>query len=877
MAINKTTTEYRALHISLIYMLVAGVWFFSAHGLVDSMGSRDFFALLWRVKSAFFFLVFSALLLYHHLHLFEVRQAALARHYDSLGKYANDIILLCNGSGRIVEANDRALAAYGYSLQEMLAMHNVELLAPEERANLTDVWSRIGREGGLIFETVHNRKDGTTFPVEVSARTIQMEDQEWCQATIRDITERKQAEKALRESEEKFRNIMESSLVSIYVIQDGTFKYVNQTLLEKSGYTEEELLGQCSPLDLIAPEHRETVARNLQERLAGVPGHPYEIRILRKDGTYIDVVAWGSVIQFQGRLANVGTLVDITERKRAEAELRKLSRAIEQSASTVVITDRDGNIEYINPHFTESTGYPREEAIGQNPRMLKSGYTSDEEYQKLWQDIASGQVWKGEFKNKRKDGSYFWEYAIISPVLDEHGVITHFVAVKDDITTQKAVAERIERLAHYDTLTGLPNKDSLCDRLTDAIDLAQSKAGHAALLTFDLDRFKDINDSLGHQVGNELLLQLAERIRHCCRDEDTVARISGDEFAVVLPDTDAEGAVHVGKKILRLVQQPFVVDGRHLTLTCSMGIAISPADGADVDTMLRNADAAQHQAEALGGDNFQFFAIKMNDAALQHLMLENELRGAVQRGELELYFQPQIRLADGVIDGTEALVRWRHPQRGLVPPAEFIPIAEECGLIVEIGRWVLQEACRQAKSWQQEGLPAIIVAVNLSALQFRRGNLLEQVSDALRDSGLEPRFLELELTESVILQDMDEVRDVLLKVAEMGIGISIDDFGTGYSSFAYLRKLHIDKLKIDQSFVRGVLDSEEDAAIVNAIIALARALKINVVAEGVETEEVCRFIKQAGCDQAQGYYCSKPLEIGQFKQMLEQGCPHHWQ
>jgi EAL domain-containing protein (putative c-di-GMP-specific phosphodiesterase class I) len=279
----------------------------------------------------------------------------------------------------------------------------------------------------------------------------------------------------------------------------------------------------------------------------------------------------------------------------------------------------------------------------------------------------------------------------------------------------------------------------------------------------------------------------------------------------------------------------------------------------------------------MGGDNYQFFAVKMNASALQHLTLENELREAVRNGELELHFQPQVRVIDGVIDGAEALVRWRHPVRGLVSPADFIPIAEESGIIVDIGQWVLHEACKQAKAWQQEGLPPIPVAVNLSAIQFRRSNVLEQVGEALRESGLEPRYLELELTESVILQGMDGVEEALRQLAAMGVAVSIDDFGTGYSSFSYLRKLHIDKLKIDQSFVRGVHDSEEDAAIVHAIVALARALKLNVVAEGVETAEEYNFMKEAGCDQVQGYYCSRPLEVEKFKQMLEQGCPNHRQ
>jgi diguanylate cyclase (GGDEF)-like protein/PAS domain S-box-containing protein len=872
MRVKRTKKRSRALRTSLMYVLVASVWMVSAHGLQDVAGSEGFFARLWSIKSAFLFIILTTLLLYYHLHLFEMRQYALARHFGSIGKYANDIILLINEHGRIVEFNDRALSAYGYTYEEMLALHDVDLLAPEGQAEIEEAHADLGK--GIVYETRYRRKDGTTFFAEVSIRAIDSQGHRWRQAIIRDISDRKQAEQALRESEENLRNIMESSLVSIYVIQDGVFKYINRTLLEKSGYTAEELLGWRNPLDLIAPEFRKIVAQNLQERLAGIPGHPYEIKVLRKDGSQLDVLAWGAVIQYQGKPANVGTILDISEHKQAENELRKLSHAIEQSASTVVVANRDGVIEYVNPRFTETTGYTREEAIGQNPRLLKSGHTSQEDYQKMWQTITAGQVWRGEFKNKRKDGSFYWEFAIISPVVDDSGKITNFVAIKEDITQQKEAADRLDQLVHYESLTGLFNRETLRERLAFAIDVAQQEQNQIGIVSFDIDRFKDINDSLGPPAGDQILVQLSERLRHSFRSADALARVGGDEFVAVISHAGVEGAGFIGQKLLGLVQEPFEVGGRIMSLTCSVGIAIFPTDGTDVDTLMRNADAAQHQAKAIGGNNCQFFSVSMNTAALNRLTIASELRTALLKEELELYFQPQVRLVDGVIDGAEALVRWRHPEKGMMPPAEFIPIAEESGIIVEIGLWVLNQACLQAKKWQDEGLPALPVAVNLSAVQFSRGDVLGQVAQALAISKLAPCYLELEITESVILQEMEKVQHVLQRLGELGVAVSIDDFGTGYSSFTYLRKLHIDKLKIDQSFVRGVVDNQEDVAIVNATIALAKAFKLNVVAEGVETADQYRFMQEAGCDQVQGYYCSKPLSIEQFKEALVQGCSH---
>ncbi len=858
-----------ALWTSLVYLLLAGGWLYSSERWLEALAGGRFS----RLTLDTVYLLVPAVLLYVLLRLFEWRHEALTRHYVYLGKYTNDIVFLLDHKGRVVECNEHALTAYGYPRAEMLAMHGSDLRIEKERATFGEDWRRQGNMDGLTYETVHRRKDGSSFPVEVSARPIKVRGRELRQIIIRDITERKQAEQALRASEEKFRRIMETTPVGSYVIQDLIFKYVNPAMAQMFGYTPDEIIDRLGPPELVVPEERERISRNLTERAHGVPGHPYEVKSLRKDGSSFDSLVWGIDFEYEGRPASVGTLIDISERKHAETDLRKLWRAIEQNPSTVIITNRKGIIEYVNPRFSETTGYTREEVVGKYARMLKSRFTSEQEFRQMWKTIAGGQTWRGEFKNTRKDGSLFWESAIISPVLDERGKISHFIALKDDITDQKTATERIEYLSHFDTLTGLPNQEVLRDRLQQAIAVAQRNQEEVAVLFFDLDRFKYINDALGHAIGDRLLQELALRLKQSCRLADTLARMSADEFVVVLPETGPTGVAHVVQKLMKLMEQPFNVKEQRITFTASIGISLFPSDGHDPDTLLRNADTAMHHAKAQGGNSYQFFTASMNVSVLQHMTVEHELRRALELGELEVFFQPQVRLSDGVISGAEALVRWRHPQRGMVAPSEFIPIAEESGLIIELGEWVLHEACRQAKAWQDSGLPAITVAVNLSAVQFRRRNVLQQVRDALDKSGLEPRWLELELTESVILQDADVVLDKVKQLGAIGVTVSIDDFGTGYSSLSYLCKFPLDKLKIDQSFVRDMLTSSDNAEIVRTIVGMAHNLRLEVLAEGVETIAQFDFLRDLGCDQMQGYYCAKPMPAADFAHLLGQNCP----
>ncbi len=553
------------------------------------------------------------------------------------------------------------------------------------------------------------------------------------------------------------------------------------------------------------------------------------------------------------------------ERAQTEHILNKLSQAVEQSPNTIVITDLQANIEYANAAFTKATGYSLSEAVGKNPRILHSGKTPRATYDDMWAHLTSGKIWKGELINRRKDGSEYIESARISPVRQADGRVTNYLAIKEDITEQKLAEARIRQLAHFDLLTGLPNLTLLKDRFAQAMSLVQRGSTQMAVLFLDLDHFKNINDTLGHRVGDELLIQLATRLKLLVRDEDTLSRLGGDEFILVLPGTDAGGAAHVAGKILAEVAKICRIAQHELVVTPSIGIAMYPSDGMDFDKLYQSADVAMYRAKKDGRNTFRFFTTEMQERSARRLQLENALRHALERKQLQLHYQPQISMQDGHVVGAEALLRWQHPELGTVSPAEFIPVAEESGLILTIGEWVLRTAVQQARAWMDSGQPPITIAVNLSAVQFRHAHLTELVMQILEEAGLPPQYIELELTESVAMDAPLVAITVMDDLHERGIRMSIDDFGTGYSSLSYLKKFKVNKLKIDQSFVRNLSEDTESRAIVTAIITLASSLGFQTIAEGVETAGQLAFLRLQGCNEVQGYYFSKPLEVSQFE------------
>lgn len=678
-------------------------------------------------------------------------------------------------------------------------------------------------------------------------------------------------EKELKKSEEKFRQLAETTEAIFweYDVVADRWSYIAPQVTRMLGYAPEEWTNFQFWTDHLHEADREWVTLYCKQKTQQGKAHTFDYRFLKKDGKTVWLRDFISIeMEFNRPIRLRGLMIDITERKTTELELKKLSLAVKQSPAAVVITDIQGAIEYINPKFTRITGYTLEEVRGRNPRILQSGNMPPEVYQNLWETISLGEEWHGELENKRKDGSFFWELASISPVRDKTGKITHFIGVKEDITERKRYEKRLHHMATHDELTGLANRTLLQERLNQSLQHAYGSNRQVAVLLLDLDRFKVINDSLGHDFGDKLLGAVAKRLSKSVRTGDIIARLGGDEFVVLLPEVDeASTAALVANKLLQCLSAPFVIDGREIIVTASMGICLSSPDSNDETTLIRNADIAMYRAKS-AGNNFAFYSPDMNRQIIETMELESALRLALEREEFCLHYQPIVDLASGRITGCEALIRWQHPSRGMVSPGDFIPLAEETGLIVDIGNWVLIEACRQAKAWQTAGLPPLVVSVNLSARQFRKDDLAQSVQLVLEQTGLDASLLDLELTESMIMDDSIGAVRTMQDLKKLGVVLSLDDFGTGYSSLNYLRRFPVDTLKIDRSFVGDVASDPSCASVTTSIIAIAHNLKLKTVAEGVENREQLAFLAGCGCDSYQGFVFSKPLSAQQFAALI---------
>lgn len=679
----------------------------------------------------------------------------------------------------------------------------------------------------------------------------------------------------LAESYQLLRSIIDNSPVRIFW-KDKTFRYLgcNKIFAQDAGFENpNELIGKTDD-DLVWKEQAHLYREDDQSVMElGRDKLFFEEPQTTPTGKHI----WLSTSKVPlrdaqgGVIGLLGIYEDITKRKITEEQLLKLSQAIEQNSSAVMITDVEGTIEYVNAAFTSTTGYTPQEAIGQNPRFLGSLNTPTYLYNDLWNHLIKGEPWSGEFINRHKNGEEYFQSIVATPIVDKNGKITNYMAVGEDITNRKKSEEQIHFLANYDPLTGLPNRRQMEDHFNYISSIARRNEQPFALMYLDLDHFKDINDSLGHNVGDELLINLSQRLKSILREEDTISRQGGDEFVLLLPGADASAASVIAHKLLENVHQPILLREYELSVTFSIGIALYPSDGDSLEILSKNADAAMYRAKMEGRNSYRFFTEEMQQKSMRTLKLSNALHHAIQNNELHLVYQPQISANSSMIIGTEALLRWNHPVFGNVSPSEFIAIAEDNGLILQIGEWVLRTAIAQAKAWIDKGLPPIIMAVNLSAIQFRDSALPELITSILQEIQLPPEYLEIELTERAAMHDPEKAIVIMNKLHHQGIRMSIDDFGTGYSSLSYLKKFNIYKLKIDQSFVRDISTDAEDKAIVGAIIDMAKGLGLLTIAEGVETITQLEFLKNQGCNEIQGYLFSKPLTSSDFESFVAEG------
>lgn len=592
------------------------------------------------------------------------------------------------------------------------------------------------------------------------------------------------------------------------------------------------------------------------KRLAMVVG------IGNKSGPYAD-----SDVEFLHLMAH--GLWQATHKLETDTALRRFSLATDQNPNPIVITDLDARIEYVNEAFTQVSGYAASEALGRNPRILQSGKTAPSVYKEMWSRLLSGQAWTGELINRRKNGQEYYERALIFPIRNDDGVITHYLAHKEDVSERKSAAERIQYLSEFDQLTGLPNRVLLMEQLQFELSQAQRSAQSLLVLWLNLDLFKDINDAFGHDTGDSILREVARRLRTLAKGHDLVARYSGDNFIIVRSNTDQFGASRLASQLFETLSRPIALQGQELVLTASIGLAMSPNDGTTANDLMRCAETAMYRVKHTSRNSYSFFSPDMQERTARALQLTNALKLAFGRNELRLVYQPQVSLQDGQRVGAEALIRWRHPQLGDISPAEFIPLVENAGLSTQLGEWVFQRALTDLRSWLDQGLPLVKVAVNLSANQFAEADLAIRIGRQLQTSGVPAQWIELELTEVAAMKNPAQAIQTMSALSALGLSLSIDDFGTGYSSLSQLKRFDVHKLKIDQSFISDVVNDSEDQAIVLAIIQMAHSLGMITLAEGVETSEQLAYLRSQHCDQIQGYLYSRPLERDDFAAWLQ--------
>ncbi len=814
--------------------------------------------------------------------------------FRSIYESSHDAIILLTEQG-FIDCNQRTLEMFGMTTKaEFLTCPPSNLSLPlqpdgQNAASAANAHITVALEhGSNHFEWVCCRKNGAEFPAEIMLSAFDFAGRRVLQATVHDITQRKKTEAALH-----------TTLAHLQATYDklDVEKELNQKIIETSpvGIAIYDEQGDCIVANPALAHHigaavSQVVGQNYHRLESWKQSGLYELALkaLTKTDPSSTVVWHNSSFGKKVRLSTVLCSLqrggqrhlmllttDITEsihaQKALEESEERFRRVVSEAPIPIIIHAEDGEVLEVNKVWTETTGYSHSD-IPTTKIWTEKAYGI--ESQRVQQKISPVYTLKqrsdqGEATITCKNGSTrIWNISA-APVGKLPDGRRYAISTAEDITDRKAAQEQVEFLAYHDVLTGLPNRLLSKDHFELAVSFAARENTKVAVVFLDLDNFKVINDSLGHGIGDALLKVVATRLKACLRDTDTLSRQGGDEFLIVLsamPDLEAVG--HAVEKILAQMIDTFYIEGNELSNSLSIGIAVYPDDGKDYDTLLKKADMAMYQSKEAGRNTYRFYTEKMNVDANEHLQIRNNLRKGLEREEFVLHYQPQIDLSRNAVIGAEALIRWNHPEFGMISPARFIPIAEESGLIVQMGDWVLLEACRQAVAWRQAGLPELVIAVNLSAVQFKRGDLEKSVIQALTQSGLDPALLELELTESILIQDAEKVLGTVQRLKTLGVKLSIDDFGTGYSSLSYLKRFAVDKLKIDQSFVRDMADDPNDAVIVRTIIQMAKSLNLKTIAEGVETERQLALLKLQHCDEAQGYHFAQPMPAEEFSRYL---------
>jgi diguanylate cyclase (GGDEF)-like protein/PAS domain S-box-containing protein len=685
----------------------------------------------------------------------------------------------------------------------------------------------------------------------------------------RRITETRELQASLQ----KFSSAINQASSIIAIVElDGTIEYVNPVFETITGLSRADAIGQGIFQLCMPPNADKLYAPCIVAMARGEPWQG-ELPSEKKGGSvYWESVRISPISNDKGITSHYLFIKeDITEKRAIESTLKLASRVLETTDAGVLITNAQNEITSVNPAFTRITGYTEADVIGKIPSTLSSGKHDRKFYQDMWQRLTTEGSWSGELIDRRKNGETFVESIAISALHDAEGKTTHYVGVFSDITALKDSQGKLENLANFDALTQLPNRHHLQDRLQRALLRAKREHHNVALVYFDLDHFKAVNDTLGHPAGDALLQEVSRRALLQLRDEDTLARLGGDEFVAVLEGIDTpERIAVVAERIIREIGRPFIIQGHEVFVGASLGIAFYPKDGADADALMRNADLALYRAKDDGKNCYRLYSAEMNEAAHLRYQIEMRLRKAIDLGELSVVYQPQFDTQTRRLIGAEALLRWTSSDIGSVSPVVFIPIAEQIGLIVQIGHWVLEQVCLMQKANLEAGLPLIKIAVNVSPVQFRQKDLVESFQDVLRRTGVPASCIEVEVTEGAIMVDADKAVETLKQMRDLGLSIAIDDFGTGYSSLGYMKRFPIDKIKIDRTFINELGTSPDDAVIISAIIALSNSLGMTTLAEGVETEHQLKFLSSVGCDQIQGYLLGKPLVLSEFLKVVRQ-------